>query len=121
MDHDRLQRRAFGSTLMDLTVPYILSNYDFFFTNGHPPQNLLVSYCFVFRKINFARVALSRSYLETFDLHLRRRHCVVSLIFVSPVESTKSHSCPKNVALERKLIYHSDSVSDSVRSLECLM
>jgi hypothetical protein len=69
MNHDWLQKRAFSGTLIDLTVPYVLSNY-IFFMNGPPPQNLLVSYCFVSQKMNFARVALSRSYLETFD-HLR--------------------------------------------------
>ena len=64
MDHDRLQRRAFLDTLIDLTIPYLLSNY-YFFMNGPPPQNLVVSYCLISRKMNFARVALSRSYLET--------------------------------------------------------
>jgi hypothetical protein len=84
MDHDRLQRRAFLGTLMGLTIPYVLSNYNFFM-NSPPPRNLVVSYCFLSRKMNFARVALSRSYLETSDLHLRRRHCVVSWILVSAV------------------------------------
>lgn len=62
----------------------VLSNCNFFM-NGPPPQNLLVSYCVISRKKNCARIALSRSYLETSDLHLRRRRCVVSWIFVSSV------------------------------------
>jgi len=104
MDHDTLQRRAFLGTLIDLAVPYILSNCNFFMS-GPPPRNLLVSYCFISRKMNYARVALSRSFLETSDLHLRRRHCVVSWIPLALSNGPNHVGSLNSIALERKLFH----------------